>query len=68
MGDERDARDVEVAVFAAEAETLRKVGADDVAVEDFHGLSRGAQRGRQRLGDRRLAGAGEPGQPHDGAA
>ena len=68
--DEGDARDVEVAVLAREAEALREMRADEVAVEELDlaaACARGAQLAGEGVGDRALAGAREAGEPHDEA-
>src|SRR5919199_1571410 len=66
-GDEADPADVEVAVLAGEGELAGQVGADDVAVEHRHRLAVPLQVGDQRVGDRGLAGTGEPGEEHGDA-
>ena len=58
-GDEADTADVSVAILLAEAKALRKVGADDVAVENLDPAAALAERGRERLGERALAGTRE---------
>ncbi len=64
-----DARDVQITVGPGEAEPRGQELADQVAVEQRHrpvpALGQGVA---QRPGDRRLAGAGQPGEEHDHAA
>src|SRR5215211_6406976 len=61
--DERDAADVRVAILLREAEALREVLADDVAVEHLERHAALAQRLDELVGDRGLARAGEAREP-----
>ena len=63
MRDERDARDVQLAILARVAEALRQVGAHDVSVERLDLLAVRAQTRRDRFGQRALPGAGEAREP-----
>src|SRR6185312_7047104 len=62
-GNEADPADVGVAVIAAETESLRKMLADDVAIEQLHARPALTQPGNEAFGQRRLARAGESGEP-----
>ena len=66
-GDPADPPDVEVAVLAGEGRLAGEGGADDVAVEDGDRVALGLELGHQRIGDGRLARAGEAGE-EDGDA
>src|ERR1700730_5241909 len=62
---EADAADVRVAVFLREAEALRKIRANDVAVQRFEGMARRPNALLEYSRDRGFAGAREPGEPDD---
>jgi hypothetical protein len=55
VGDKADPHDVDVAILFREAEPLRQVFPDDVAVQDLHFVTHSEQLGLQDLGDRRFA-------------
>src|SRR5262249_41831048 len=62
-GDPTDALDVRVAVLLREAEALRQIRAHGVAVEVLDDMSAAVELGPDEMRDRRLAGAGEAGEP-----
>ena len=62
-GDPADPLDVGVPVLLREAEALREVGADDVAVEVLDDQAAPFQLGPDVMGDRRLAGPRKAGEP-----
>jgi hypothetical protein len=62
--DERDASDIDVAVFAAESEPFRKMRTDFVAVKHLNTASASTKLGCETLGDRTFARTGETGKPH----
>src|SRR5512132_2443894 len=62
-GDPADPLDVRVAVLLREAEALREVRADDVAVQVFDHVTAALELGADDLRDRRLAGARKPRKP-----
>ena len=66
--DPADARDVRVAVLLREAEALREMGADDVAVEVVDDEAAALELGLDVVRDRRLARAREAREPEDEAA
>ena len=66
-GDPADARDVRVAVLLREAEALREMRADDVAVEVVDDEAAPLELRLDDVRDRRLARAREPGEPEDEA-
>jgi hypothetical protein len=61
--DPADPLDVGVAVLLREAEALREVRADGVAVEVLDDRAALLDRGADQVGDRRLAGAAQAGEP-----
>jgi hypothetical protein len=64
IGDEPDAAHVLVAILTGEAEALREVGPDDVAVEDLDVPAVVEQPLLDGARDRRLPGRRESRQPH----
>src|SRR5204863_8587861 len=66
--DPADARDVRVAIVLREAEALRQVRANDVAVEMVDDEAALLELGLHDVRDRRLAGRAEPCEPDDEAA
>ena len=67
-GDPADPLDVGVPVLLREAEALREVRADDVAVEVLDDQAAPLELGPDVVGDRRLAGPGEAREPQGEAA
>ena len=67
-GDPADALDVRVAVLLREAEALREVHADVVAVQVLDDEAAPVELGADEVRDGRLAGAREPGEPEREAA
>ena len=66
-GERRGATHLGLARGAIEAERGRVAGAQHVAIDDLDGPTVGSKAGRQGLGDRRLARAGQARQVDDGA-
>jgi hypothetical protein len=67
LGYEADPPDVGVAVLPGEAQPGRQAAAQLIAVEYLDLPASGAQLLGDGQGDRRLAGAGQPGEPDRGA-
>src|ERR687894_118482 len=67
-GDEANSADVLVTILAREAEAAREMRAHDVTVEHGHGAPGRLQERHQSVRGRRLAGAGQPGEPEADAA
>jgi hypothetical protein len=63
--DERDARDVDVAIFTRKTEAARQVRAHDVAVEELDALAGAAELRNERIRERGFSRARKAGEPDD---
>jgi len=63
IADEADAANVDIAILFTKAQPLAKIGANDVAIQNFNSIATLFELGFQQIRECALAGTGKTGEP-----